>query len=447
MATYLLSQGCAEEEDVSIVGSEAAPVLSRGDPVSNHALDPLTATRGCGKAKKKPTQKKLLREEDLKEIMTRQVELAQWKEEERRLQGLVDGRLAYLQETHYTSDWKETGTIPPRGQRGDAGDFHGGHNIGSRTSIAGLTHYIPPIVDLPVRAAAYLEEHKILYLFQEILAEMLIRRPISPRKYLLEWIQRVRGPIEKPVIESDSPSETVCSSCCRLDAGGKKPPQRIELCDCLHSYEDMRTEAEKRKDIPLPPKLTDPQQWMWDEADLAEAIQESEKEKEEDEGTESSQTEPTVVPEANVEGAKEETTSETQAEQGLAVAEDSEKEPVQDVVQEQEQKQEQVQEQDQDQEGGVDGQDGEGQAVGDDAGDELPEVTEQKEEEKSGGEAVEQIAAPADDGGDDGKESKEEKENSPPQEEEKDGAEIEAAGETDAVNDGAGEGETEPAEQ
>ena len=43
----------------------------------------------------------------------------------------------------------------------------------------------------------------------------------------------------------------------------------------------MRTEAEKRKDIPLPPKLTDPQQWMWDEADLAEAIQESEKEKEE----------------------------------------------------------------------------------------------------------------------------------------------------------------------
>ena len=113
MATYLLSQGREEEEeeDAAIAGCEGAAmsVDGRGETVGDLIPNPLTATRDCGKTKKKTPQKKLLREEDLREIMTRQVELAQWKEKERTLNSLVNGRLAYLQETHYTSDWKETG--------------------------------------------------------------------------------------------------------------------------------------------------------------------------------------------------------------------------------------------------------------------------------------------------------------------------------------------------
>ena len=45
---------------------------------------------------------------------------------------------------------------------------------------------------------------------------------------------------------------------------------RIELCDCQHSYEDLRSEKEKRKDVSLPPKLLDRQEWMWMEAMLME---------------------------------------------------------------------------------------------------------------------------------------------------------------------------------
>ena len=65
------------------------------------------------------------------------------------------------------------------------------------------------------------------------------------------------------LIKSTPSTGTLCSSC--LDE--KKPTEkmRIELCDCQESYEDLRTEAEKRKDIPLTPKLVDPQQWLWEE--------------------------------------------------------------------------------------------------------------------------------------------------------------------------------------
>ena len=59
---------------------------------------------------------------------------------------------------------------------------------------------------------------------------------------------------------------------------------KIELCDCQESYEDLRTEAEKRKDIPLTPKLVDPQQWLWEEEDKEE--KEREREGESNDGSE-----------------------------------------------------------------------------------------------------------------------------------------------------------------
>ena len=61
---------------------------------------------------------------------------------------------------------------------------------------------------------------------------------------------------------------------------------RIELCDCQESYEDLRTEAEKRKDIPLTPKLVDPQQWIWEEEDKEEKEREREGEGESNDGSE-----------------------------------------------------------------------------------------------------------------------------------------------------------------
>jgi len=273
MATYLIKQGCEDDEEDIIDDVTACvddPEGQAGTKRTKSEATAATGLSGCGRGTKSKDsgQRKPLTEDDLRQLLTRQVEEAQRKEREERLKGLADGRLAYLQKTHYSSAWRETGIIPPRGQRGDDGDFHRGQNIGSRTSIAGLNHYVPPIVDLPMRAVGYLEEHKIIYLLEEILTEMLVRRPTSPRRYLLNWLKNVRGPIEKPSVESTPSTGTLCSSC--LDE--KKPTEklRIELCDCQESYEDLRTEAEKRKDIPLTPKLVDPQQWLWEEEEKEE---------------------------------------------------------------------------------------------------------------------------------------------------------------------------------
>jgi len=286
MATYLIKQGC-EDEDEDIIDDVTACVDDpEGQAGTKRTKTAATGLSGCGRGTKSKDSgyKKPLTEDDLRQLLTRQVEEAQRKEREERLKGLADGRLAYLQKTHYSSAWRETGIIPPRGQRGDEGDFHRGQNIGSRTSIAGLNHYVPPIVDLPMRAVAYLEEHKIIYLLEEILTEMLVRRPTSPRRYLLNWLKNVRGPIEKPTMESTPSTGTLCSSC--LDEKKSTEKMRIELCDCQESYEDLRTEAEKRKDIPLTPKLVDPQQWLWEEEDKVEKEREREGEEESNDGSE-----------------------------------------------------------------------------------------------------------------------------------------------------------------
>ena len=73
-----------------------------------------------------------------------------------------------------------SGVVPPAGLRWDAADFFRGKNVGSRTSIAGLSSYVPPLVDLPQRAASYLEQHQIIYLLQEVLEIMLIRYRFGP---------------------------------------------------------------------------------------------------------------------------------------------------------------------------------------------------------------------------------------------------------------------------
>ena len=111
MATYLIAQGCGDEDVKSGDTDTGSGVEHRRETdVKSLAAEPAATGRsGCGEPKKKVVKKRLLREEDLRQLLARELETAVQKERERRLQGLADGRLAYLQETHYTSDWKETG--------------------------------------------------------------------------------------------------------------------------------------------------------------------------------------------------------------------------------------------------------------------------------------------------------------------------------------------------
>jgi len=310
MTSYVIKAGCngedrIEEEEIveEIAGPENEETLvgvqTLGEKVevkneeivmiSRKHADLLTLWEGCPRKSVKHRRKKSpLKEDEVKKILAHRVELAQERQRKTQMSSLK-GRMAYLRTTHYNSKWRETGEIPPVGRRGDAGDFHLTRNIASGTSITGLNRYIPPIGDLSQRADSYLAEHNILFLFQEMFAEMVIRRPTSPRDFLVRWLRKVRGPIEKATDQQSTASSasigSLCASCCRLVEGGAAKTQasesglRIELCDCQHSYEDLRSDTEKRKDVPLQPKLVDPQEWMWMESVLIEEEEEAAKEK------------------------------------------------------------------------------------------------------------------------------------------------------------------------
>ena len=115
MATYLIQQGCEDdEEDIinDVTSCLDDPEGQAGPKRTKSEATAATGLSGCGRGdkSKESGHKKPLTEDDLRQLLTRQVEEAQRKEREERLKGLADGRLAYLQKTHYSSAWRETGT-------------------------------------------------------------------------------------------------------------------------------------------------------------------------------------------------------------------------------------------------------------------------------------------------------------------------------------------------
>ena len=111
MATYLIKQGCEDEEEDIIDDVTACVDDPEGQAGTKRTKTAATGLSGCGRGTKPKDSgyKKPLTEDDLRQLLTRQVEEAQRKEREERLKGLADGRLAYLQKTHYSSAWRETG--------------------------------------------------------------------------------------------------------------------------------------------------------------------------------------------------------------------------------------------------------------------------------------------------------------------------------------------------
>ena len=121
MATYLIARGCLSEEEIDGPEARECAGSTLGEPQSKRVtgagtttapIAEITGLRGCGgKKTRKVVDRKWMKEEDLRQLLSRQIEEAQVKEREAKLRGLADGRMAYLKKTHYTFNWRETGRV------------------------------------------------------------------------------------------------------------------------------------------------------------------------------------------------------------------------------------------------------------------------------------------------------------------------------------------------
>jgi len=279
MASYFVTRGDPDH------GGDA---VKSGEAEGLDQAEKTTDVKTCERRKPSKKEQRTMQETDIQQLLAQKVEAAKIRERKEKAKGCCDGRMDNLRETHHNSAWKTTGHIPQPGQRGDPGDFFTDlKNVGSQHSVAGISGYIPPLVQLPQRALAYLEQHHLLYLFEEILVEMLVRRPAKPQDYLLRWLKKIRGPIANQSIVSESESTpTLCSSCCSVGKKPVKEEEELELCGCQYPLEDLRTEQEKKKARPKSRPLVDKQEWLWKEEEKGEAKREHGEKGEEIEGEE-----------------------------------------------------------------------------------------------------------------------------------------------------------------
>ena len=109
MTSYFVTAGCGEEEkDIS---KEIVEPDKVGDKTDTAEEIP-ARLRGCFKdPESKHVMKVPLKEEDLRDILSRRLELARKREKEAMVKGVLKGRMAYLKTTHYNSNWRETGKL------------------------------------------------------------------------------------------------------------------------------------------------------------------------------------------------------------------------------------------------------------------------------------------------------------------------------------------------